>query len=427
MTHIIIQFFMSVAEVLITIFYYDKLFERKYNNIGKIIISVFGIMYIGKTFIPMGSTANLMVTALLCGALCIVLYDGNIIKRVLFWMVLIVIMMLAETIAFYFISLIFGQKYVEIEEKTPDSAGIITDFVIFILCFYITRIFKKHFYNNVPVRYWIAILLIPLFSFTVILMLDAFNFSTGNDHAIIGIIVLAGLLYCNITIFDFFDNYSTRIELEVTKQLLKNNDENYKLLEQNEAELRILKHDIYKYINIMKEIKNNNDKEQIENISNGIENIADSISSVIYTGNTALDSILNIEGRKAKTLGIKYFIKVNVKSNINIADVDLCAILLNAIDNAIEAEKTIKEKCIVIDVYADENQIEFIIENLSDFVNIKKNYIYTTKTDKRNHGYGLKSIKQTVKKYGGNINIEYKEGIFTAKIKLKNNEACRSR
>ena len=56
----------------------------------------------------------------------------------------------------------------------------------------------------------------------------------------------------------------------------------------------------------------------------------------VYTGNNAVDSIVNIKGSMANSLGIDFICKVNIITSIMADELDLCRIIGNALDNAIE-------------------------------------------------------------------------------------------
>ena len=139
-----------------------------------------------------------------------------------------------------------------------------------------------------------------------------------------------------------------------------------------------------------------------------------------YTGNEVLDSILNIKGRRAKALNIRYFVKSNISADILINDMDISTILGNAIDNAIEGAVDTEEASIVIYIETESEYVRFLIENTANEVNFVDGIIETTKKDKRNHGRGIHNIKTCVEKYKGTAKFDYDEGVFVLDIKMLN-------
>jgi sensor histidine kinase regulating citrate/malate metabolism len=238
--------------------------------------------------------------------------------------------------------------------------------------------------------------------------------------AVYSVFITAGLLYFNIIIFDFFENYSARIRLKETETIINNNKKNYQILKNNEQDLRILKHDINKHINIIKDLLKTNDIDSVNKYVEALDHVAASIDSVTYTNHITLDSILNIESAKAKAADIRYFVKSNIQSDINIEDIDLTTILCNAIDNAIEAAAHTEKRYVVITINVYSDYIDFIIDNSYNTILVHDDSFKTTKEDTINHGFGISSITKAVAKYDGKIQNERISGINTMKIRMVN-------
>lgn len=99
---------------------------------------------------------------------------------------------------------------------------------------------------------------------------------------------------------------------------------------------------------------------------------------------------------------------------------DICSIFGNALDNAIECEKKIPEKekrLIHVTAFSQRNFLIVRFENYcEDPIEIGRKLPATTKDDTRFHGYGLKSIRYTVKKYGGEVDVNMQDNWFCLKI-----------
>jgi sensor histidine kinase regulating citrate/malate metabolism len=99
---------------------------------------------------------------------------------------------------------------------------------------------------------------------------------------------------------------------------------------------------------------------------------------------------------------------------------DICSIFGNALENAIESVKTIKDedkRLIKLAVYA---QKDLLLINFGNYYESKLKYengnLATTKKDHIYHGYGIKSIKMAVAKYGGTVNINTNNNWFNLSI-----------
>ena len=95
---------------------------------------------------------------------------------------------------------------------------------------------------------------------------------------------------------------------------------------------------------------------------------------------------------------------------------DICTVIGNALDNAIESVLMVEN--------SEKRMIHLSLTQKNDFIFIQiRNYcekepvwkgkeLLTTKKNKKNHGYGIKSIRYSIEKYGGNVTTAYKDNWF---------------
>ena len=99
--------------------------------------------------------------------------------------------------------------------------------------------------------------------------------------------------------------------------------------------------------------------------------------------------------------------------------IDLCVLVGNLLDNAIEAcQKIDKQKRIQVSFKQEGNFLNVIIKNT--YIDEKNNDLLTTKDNKLNHGYGIKSVRSIVEKYEGTFKIIKNNGYFIVSVLLKN-------
>lgn len=410
---------MDIVEVL---FFYSIFFERKDLNNKKYLC--FGIIAsaisIAKLYINIEPIVNLCISLCVFVTLGLILYKGPVFIRIISGCIFVIVGMLAETLAQLIIELLLGVSYNDVTVNTQVLFAPLTMAIIIIILIYAKRVRKKQL-SDVPLKYLIPITLIPIVSLAIILIIDKIiAFSDGYGEKLILPLVLM-LLYVSFITFDYIESYSNKIQLEAAQEIIEKDRENYKILEENEHELRNLRHDIRKYLEVIKNLQYENPHSRdIEEFVNDLENAVNNITSVSYTGNETLDSILNIKGRRAKALNIRYFVKSNIYADINISELDLSTILCNALDNAIEGALNTDEASIVIYIETTDEYIKFLIENTSNEVLFENDKIVTTKKDKRNHGRGMQNIQKAVLKYKGNVRFDYDEGVFIVDIKMPN-------
>ena len=124
--------------------------------------------------------------------------------------------------------------------------------------------------------------------------------------------------------------------------------------------------------------------------------------SEISSGNLLMDYILTSKIQEAHKLDIKTYVEVLVPENLPISDDNLCTILLNLLDNAIEASSQEENPDIQIIIKCNGNYLICRILNKVSSDILKENpSLATTKEDKDFHGQGLNIVKDTVKKNNG--------------------------
>lgn len=138
------------------------------------------------------------------------------------------------------------------------------------------------------------------------------------------------------------------------------------------------------------------------------------------TGNKVLDTLLTSKSMDCRQHGIS-FTCVADGAVFDFMDVmDICSIFGNALDNAIECEKKIEDRekrMIHVSAHAKKNFLIIKIENYYEgTLEFEKDLPVTTKREREFHGYGLKSLKYTVHKYHGEVDITAENNWFCLKI-----------
>lgn len=146
-----------------------------------------------------------------------------------------------------------------------------------------------------------------------------------------------------------------------------------------------------------------------------------------WTGNPFIDSLLNGKKMSAKQLGVELEI---YSSNIvsKLSDKDMSVLLGNLIDNAIEASsKAIQTKSVIIQIINKSDMLFIHVKNTIDCLPcMNEGKLVTTKEDKINHGWGMKSIESIVEKYGGQMDINFNQRYFEINITFWGNNEVKS-
>ncbi len=160
--------------------------------------------------------------------------------------------------------------------------------------------------------------------------------------------------------------------------------------------------------------------EKREEWLNSLEAELESYSPELETGNSVLDTL--IAGKtmncRANNIKITCVAEGDVLDFMHVADI--CTIFGNALDNAIESVSLIDDPEKRLIHMAISQKKNFIVVQISNYcentITMKNGYPVTTKADKGNHGFGLKSIRYTVEKYHGTLNFALNDNWFELKI-----------
>ena len=184
--------------------------------------------------------------------------------------------------------------------------------------------------------------------------------------------------------------------------------------------MRGWRHDYHNHIQSLKGYLSLNKVEQMKNYLNELETDLDSIDTLYHSGNLQLDSILNAKLAIAEKGQIRIHCDASIPPQLHVSDLDLCVILGNLLDNAIESCRKIKdpdERFIRVYIGILKKQLYILITNAtSETVKQRTDHYFTTK--RGDHGHGLKRVDQVVKKYDGYLNRQNEPGIFATEIVL---------
>lgn len=186
----------------------------------------------------------------------------------------------------------------------------------------------------------------------------------------------------------------------------------YKVAKENNENASMIKHDLKNQIQIAYAMRNKNDN--FVNILEDIDAELDKVNTNIYSKNEILNTVLLLKKIEAKKFDINMVYKIDKSISLDsMKDSDVCKLFSNLLDNSIEASKKANDKKILLKLCKRNDYIVLICENTYK-EELRKNILgfLTTKENKKEHGYGIKIIKSISDKYGGEMNIQAKNGSF---------------
>ncbi len=202
-------------------------------------------------------------------------------------------------------------------------------------------------------------------------------------------------------------------------------EENYHLLNEVYEENERLYHDMNHHLQMIYYMAQKSGQREVMDYVTSVSAPINRLSNVIWSGVDVVDGILNHSIAEAKEKGIRMDVNVEFPKNSNIASDDLCVILFNLLDNAMEA-------CEICSRKGGESQLEIsvTIRRIQQFLMIKvKNpcirpikrrfgVFLSTKENPAHHGIGLRNVRERAEKYNGNVEFEVGDGFFITCVLL---------
>lgn len=215
----------------------------------------------------------------------------------------------------------------------------------------------------------------------------------------------------------FFKLVDKRIEAFQSDLITKHCDEVQNIYRQ----MRGWRHDYHNHIQTMKAHLALAQTKELESYLSKLDDDLTSVDTVLKTGNVMVDAILNSKTSLALSRKVNVNAKAIVPEELKISEIDLCVIIGNLLDNAMEAcLKQINENDRFIRVYIDvlRDQLYISVTN-SVGGDVKKNgKSYISTKNSASHGFGLMRVDRIAEKYEGYVNRQNEEGVFATEVML---------
>lgn len=183
--------------------------------------------------------------------------------------------------------------------------------------------------------------------------------------------------------------------------------------------MRGWRHDYHNHMQSVKAYLAMNNLAEARAYLDALEQDLEDINLLFNTGNINADAVLNAKISLAVKKGIKVDYKAVVPKTLAVSDIDLCVVIGNLIDNAVEACEKVEPERQFIRLYIGilQKQLYLSVSNATCETVRKFDEQYIS-SKRGNHGHGLKRINKIVDKYGGFINRKNEPGVFVTEIML---------
>jgi len=214
--------------------------------------------------------------------------------------------------------------------------------------------------------------------------------------------------------------FAKKIDKRIAEYQLELIKTHYAEVENMYKQIRGWRHDYRNYIQTMKAYAANGDMDAIKAYLDELDTDLSTVDMVIKTGNPMADAILNSKISLAESKNIAVKADAHIPLALKTSELDLCVIIGNLFDNAIEASLLLPKEKRLIRVYMDMKNTQLYI-SFTNFTAAKKQIKFNGRfqtTKGEGHGFGLVRIDTIVERLDGYISRNSEDGAFTTEILL---------
>ena len=208
-------------------------------------------------------------------------------------------------------------------------------------------------------------------------------------------------------------------DYNMLEQKISGQEQYLKNVKQLDTQIRVLRHDMDNQLKTVEFMMNTGLYDAASRHIDSYKEAVENISNYIVTDNEVVNAVLNSKIAAAKRENI--VINTSVHKHIKkMEDLDICSLLGNLLDNAVEAELRLpKEKRHIefVMLWEYDEMIIKISNNIEKSVLSENENLNTSKPDKENHGFGTKIIEDIVNKYNGMYDIYEEYNMFFCEIR----------
>ncbi len=284
------------------------------------------------------------------------------------------------------------------------------------------RVKRRMHWIHLNTAYWIIYTVL----FGIVSMVIFFIFRMGYElnntyYNTFATVSAVGMTFCTVLVLYLYERQAEQsAQLRMREQYERHLKSQVKHLDEillKQEELRRVRHDMNNQLVAIQGYFHEGDIAGGEAYVTSLLQNLQTPSSRIRTGNSALDAILSTKKALAESKGITVDMEVQISDQLPLEPVDVCVIFGNALDNAIEACDRITqgEKKINLVLVQREGKLLCHLTNTAP-INSSKDFSITSKSDKKNHGFGLVNLRESLEKYDCEPTITYKDGQFSLKF-----------
>ncbi len=408
----------------------DKRAGKKANLAYILFVAILFLELSFVNFIVPFEGIGIIISILIIYIYSLINLKGTFMQK-MFWSIFVMLLIMGITIVVLSIEgCIIGKGYLNlvIQKDLYRFVGVV---VIQIVLFYLTRFMikrtKKDSTYSLKWNEWFVLLIIPVISiftmsFVSLIIINIEDQLSPMQH-IFSILSILGILMTNSLVYVLYVNmqkdHAKQLEYSILQQAFKSQEksvEETKILYQS---VRSIRHDLKQHFQVaLTMLHSGKINEAVDYMEKYNDTVLDGISNKVFCDNDVVNYIINSKSKICSDRHIKIYIYI-ANEIPEFSDLDLCVLLGNALDNAIEGVSGDGNNEIYLELRNVDNFFMISVKNtiINSVLEDNPNLI-STKNEKEVHGLGILSMKEVVQKYNGSIEFYESDNKFCCDMLL---------
>ncbi len=407
-----IDILLIVFSVYLFFYYFDIFLARKKDKVSSTVgLAIFVIwQFVISSISVFPGYVNIGITIIVTLLASLSIYEGKWLDKCVFAIGFNAIWMLIEILCNYML-MIYCKQYAMNQELGSFMSK--SFFLMFTIG--LKKVFMDDEIKELPVRYSIMLVLIPTGSICIMNNIFMLGYKVNTNRAFFSSAITSIILLCmNVLIFYIYikiaDDLRLRRMNSAYEQQLELCERHQQETEISTLQLRDVKHNMKNnLISILAYAENGECEKIIEFVNEVMEEGGMTVSPIINSGNIVIDSLIGYWYVIAKKKEIDFTVKINIPMKMAFKGADICLILGNLLENAVEAaQKADGKKYIKLQMKYDKNNLLIFVANnyKGKLIKTKGKRLKSTKSDAGNHGVGLSSVYRAAAKYHGTVVVD---------------------
>lgn len=244
-----------------------------------------------------------------------------------------------------------------------------------------------------------------------------------------GLAVLPVVLLTSVVLLASFTLLAEHEALEQAGRLAALREVYYQGLQGQEDQVRRLRHDLRNHLTALQGLLARGQTKAADDYLKQLLDSAALHGRRRLCENETADIVLSAKAQAMEQAGVNARFGVSLPKELPLAPTDLCALLGNALDNALEAACRTPEGWVSVRARADKGLLMLRVENSAPGLPVreKNGRFATTKADKSAHGFGLAGMEEIARRCGGTLEAKAEEGRFALTVCIPLAPSCENR